>query len=184
MRVINTELLGVKIIEPQVFCDNRGIFFESFRKDSYKELGIPLAFVQDNISRSKYGVLRGLHFQLKYPQGKLVTVTYGEVFDVVVDIRVGSVTFGKWLSVILNDKNHKQIYIPPGFAHGFCVLSEFADFHYKCTNYYSPKNECGIIWNDPNIGIKWPKMKHGPILSDKDKSYKSLSDMELNKLVF
>ena len=181
MRIVSAELSGIKIIEPQVFGDERGFFFESFRKNSYEELGIG-PFVQDNISRSRYGVLRGLHYQLRYPQGKLVTVVRGEVFDVVVDIRIGSPTFGKWLSVVLNDENHKQIYIPPGFAHGFCVLSEFADFHYKCTNYYHPEDEQGVIWNDQGISINWPNIKIEPILSSKDMLYKPLSEIVVEKL--
>lgn len=182
MKVIDTELAGIRIIEPKVFNDKRGFFFESFRKDFYEELGISLPFVQDNMSRSRYGVLRGLHYQLKYPQGKLVTVTYGEIFDVVVDIRVGSPTFGKWLGVILDDENHKQIYIPPGFAHGFCVLSEFADFHYKCTDYYHSEDEHGVSWNDQMINIKWPNIKIEPILSSKDKLHKPLAEIVIEKL--
>ncbi len=181
MKAVTAELAGIRIIEPQVFGDKRGFFFESFRKNSYEELGIG-PFVQDNISRSRYGVLRGLHYQLRRPQGKLVTVVCGEVFDVVVDIRVGSPTFGKWLSVVLNDENHKQIYVPPGFAHGFCVLSEFADFHYKCTDYYHPEDEHGVVWNDRGIGINWPNIKIEPILSSKDVLYKSLSEIVVEKL--
>lgn len=182
MKIIDAELPGIKIIGPRVFSDDRGFFFESFRKNYYNENGMSLPFVQDNISRSKHGVLRGLHYQLKYPQGKLVTVINGAVFDVVVDVRVGSPTFGKWLSIELSDTNHKQMYIPPGFAHGFMVLSEFADFYYKCTDYYHPEDEYGVIWNDHNIGIKWPNIKKEPILSSKDRLYKSLSDIALGKL--
>ena len=181
MKIVETKLSGLKIIEPSVFGDQRGFFFESFKAKSYKEIGIELPFVQDNISRSSVGVLRGLHYQLTHPQGKLVTVITGEVFDVAVDVRTGSPTFGQWIGVILNDQNHKQLYIPPGFAHGFCVLSEHADFHYKCTDYYHPEDEQGIIWNDKNININWP-IKSEPILSNKDAKYKILSDIPIDSL--
>lgn len=182
MKVIETALAGVLIIEPKVFGDSRGFFFESFKQDSYKDLaGIELPFVQDNLSRSKYGVLRGLHYQLKHPQGKLVTVVRGEVFDVAVDIRYKSPTFGKWVGVVLNDENHRQFYIPPGFAHGFCVLSEYVDFHYKCTNYYHPEDEHGILWSDANVGIEWP-LQIVPTLSEKDAKYKPLSEISTELL--
>ena len=182
MKIIVTKFPEVKVIEPDVFGDDRGCFFEGFREKSYKDLVTSLSFVQDNISRSRYGVLRGLHYQLKYPQGKLVTVISGEVFDVVVDIRVNSPTFGEWFSVVLNDKNHRQLYVPPGFAHGFCVLSEFVDFHYKCTDYYHPEDERGIIWNDRGIDIKWPDIKVDPIVSSKDQKYKPLSEIVSEEL--
>ncbi len=156
MKVLETELPGVLIIEPMVFGDARGFFLETYRQDSYREAGIPEHFVQDNHSRSRRGVLRGLHYQLSQPQGKLVSVTRGRVFDVVVDIRRGSAAFGRWAAAILDDDNHRQLYVPPGFAHGFCVLSDEADFVYKCTDYYHPESERGIAWNDPDIGIPWP----------------------------
>lgn len=182
MKVIETNLAGVKIIEPKVFGDARGFFFESFKQSSYQEItGNNLLFVQDNLSRSKYGVLRGLHYQLKHPQGKLVTVISGEVFDVAVDIRYQSPTFGQWIGVILSDENHRQIYIPQGFAHGFCVLSESADFHYKCTDYYRPDDEQGVLWSDANIGIKWP-LQVAPNLSEKDAKYKLLSEIAVELL--
>jgi dTDP-4-dehydrorhamnose 3,5-epimerase len=176
MKVTTTNLSGVLIIEPKVFGDARGFFFESYHAQKYQTIGIELPFVQDNMSRSSKGVLRGLHYQLKHPQGKLVSVISGEVFDVVVDIRVGSPTFGKWFGLILNDKEHKQLYVPPGFAHGFCVLSEEVNFHYKCTDYYRPEDEQGILWNDPTIGIKWP-LDIEPNLSAKDQKYPCLADI-------
>jgi dTDP-4-dehydrorhamnose 3,5-epimerase len=181
MKVTETFLSGVKIIEPKVFADTRGFFFESYHAQRYQEFGINEPFIQDNMSRSTRGVLRGLHYQLKFPQGKLVSVVQGEVFDVVVDIRVGSPTFGKWLGTILDDKEHKELYIPKGFAHGFCVLSEAVDFHYKCTDYYHPEDEQGVLWNDPKIGIKWPA-DLSPILSNKDQTYKCLKDIPENLL--
>lgn len=173
MKVTATPLEGLFIIEPKVFGDSRGYFFESFHAERYREAGIHCDFVQDNISRSQKGVLRGLHFQAKRAQDKLVTVIKGEVFDVAVDIRVGSATFGQWYGVMLSDHNHKQFFIPQGFAHGFYVLSEFADFHYKCSDYYAPEFESGIIWNDPELAIDWP-LEAEPVLSDKDKKYPTL----------
>ena len=177
MKIIDTKLAGVKIIEPKVFDDSRGFFFESYRRDRYQEAGIVLPFVQDNLSRSKYGVLRGLHYQLQHPQGKLVSVVRGEVFDVMVDVRYNSPTFGQWFDTILSDTNHRQLYIPPGYAHGFCVLSEVVDFHYKCTDYYHPEDEQGVLWNDAAIGIKWPELKINPIMSPKDIKYKPLAEV-------
>jgi dTDP-4-dehydrorhamnose 3,5-epimerase len=181
MKIERTNIEGLIIIEPKAFTDARGFFFESFQQQRFHELGINVNFVQDNMSRSARWVLRGLHYQLKYPQGKLVTVTSGEVFDVVVDIRRESPTFKQWFGIILSDKNHKQFYIPPGFAHGFCVLSEIADFHYKCTNYYHPEDEHGVIWNDPHIGIEWP-IKQDPILSAKDSVYEQLRNIKAEML--
>ena len=166
MKVITTELPGVLLIEPNVFGDQRGFFMETYHQARYRETGIPEHFVQDNQSRSRRGVLRGLHYQLVQPQGKLVWVARGQVFDVAVDIRRGSPTFGRWAGAVLDDNNHHQFYIPPGFAHGFCVLSEEADFFYKCTDYYHPQSEQGILWNDPAIGIDWPIQE--PLLSAKD----------------
>lgn len=175
MEVIKTKLDGCVIIKPKIFGDARGFFIESYHEDRYREqAGIQERFVQDNRSCSTKGVLRGLHFQLKKPQGKLVTVTSGEVFDVAVDLRSSSKTFGKYHSVILSGDNKIQFYVPPGFAHGFCVLSETADFQYKCTDYYNPNDEGGIIWNDEDINIDWPI--ESPILSEKDKSLGFLKD--------
>lgn len=168
MQVTDTKIHGVKIIQPKVFGDARGFFLETFEKKRYQEmLDIDLDFVQDNHSRSSYGVLRGLHFQKVNPQGKLVRVVRGEVFDVVVDIRPDSPTFGTWEGVILSEENKTQFWIPPGLAHGFVVLSDTADFEYKCTDYYNPAEEGCLLWNDPAVGIQWPIAN--PLLSEKDK---------------
>ena len=167
MKIINTKIADVKIIEPQVFGDNRGLFLESFHAGRYAEkAGIDLPFVQDNHSRSTKGVLRGLHFQKTKPQGKLVRVVLGEVFDVAVDIRSGSPTYGQWEGIILTEENKRQFWVPPGFAHGFVVLSDFADFEYKCTDYYDPTDEGSIRWNDPDLAIDWPINE--ALLSEKD----------------
>lgn len=174
MNLIKAKLPGVVIIEPKVFGDDRGFFLESYQKEKYQAAGIPLEFVQDNHSRSGKNVLRGLHFQRKKPQGKLVRVTAGEVYDVAVDINPESETFGEYVGVVLSGTNHKQLYVPPGYAHGFCVMSETADFQYKCTDYYDPSDEGGIIWNDPDVAIKWPVNK--PSLSEKDKVNQTLKD--------
>ncbi|VVC76328.1 dTDP-4-dehydrorhamnose 3,5-epimerase [Aquicella siphonis] len=179
MKITEGPLTGLLIIEPRIFTDSRGYFYEVFQQQRYQEHGIP-AFVQDNVSRSRYGVLRGLHYQLPHPQGKLVYVTRGSVWDVAVDIRVSSPTFGQWFGAHLNDENHKQIYIPPGFAHGFCVLSEEADFHYKCTDYYFPGTEQGIAWNDKRLNIPW--LVHNPVLSPKDEILPGLNDITHAKL--
>ena len=175
MRVVETKLPGVLIIEPDFYEDKRGFFLETYNANRYRKTGIEIPFVQDNLSRSKRGVLRGLHYQLKYPQGKLVSVVNGEVFDVAVDIRLGSPAFGQWFGMVLNETTHRQMYIPPGFAHGFCALSDSVDFMYKCSEYYHPKDEYGLLWNDANIGIKWPVQN--PIISDKDLSNLHLSDI-------
>ena len=167
MKVIATELPGILLLEPQVFGDARGFFMETWQAARYREAGMPERFVQDNHSRSRRGVLRGLHYQLTQPQGKLVWVMRGAVFDVGVDIRRGSPNFGRWYGCVLDDLNHRQLYIPPGFAHGFCVLSEEADFFYKCTDYYHPSSERGIAWDDSEIGIAWP-IRDGIALSAKD----------------
>jgi dTDP-4-dehydrorhamnose 3,5-epimerase len=167
MRVTTCELAGLLIIEPKVFGDARGYFLESWNQKRYAELGITAPFVQDNISVSRRGTLRGLHFQNPSPQGKLVSVLGGEVFDVAVDIRRRSRTFGQWEGTRLSSENRRQFYIPPGFAHGFQVLSETAMFHYKCTEFYAPADELAIRWNDPEIGIVWP-LGHQPVLSEKD----------------
>lgn len=176
MNVIDTKIHDVKIIEPKVFGDHRGFFLETFQKDRYKEmLNIDLEFVQDNHSRSSQGVLRGLHFQTKNPQGKLVRVVRGEVLDVAVDIRKESPTFGQWEGVILSEENKRQFWVPPGLAHGFVVLSEIADFEYKCTDYYDPNSEGCLLWNDPSLGINW--QIENPKLSEKDKNGKLFSEL-------
>lgn len=168
MQVIDTKIPEVKIIEPKVFGDERGFFLETFHSQRYLDsAGIDLAFVQDNYSRSTKGVLRGLHYQKTKPQGKLVRVVRGEVFDVAVDIRKDSPTYGQWEGVILNEDNKRQFWVPPGFAHGFVVLSDIADFEYKCTDFYDPSDEGSLMWNDPSIGIKWPSID--VTLSEKDK---------------
>ena len=180
MKYYATALPGVKVIEPDIFDDNRGFFMETWNASRYAELGIDAMFVQDNLSLSAQGILRGLHFQQPNPQGKLVQVLQGEVFDVAVDIRYGSPTFGKWVGVTLSAENRRQLYIPEGFAHGFCVMSETALFAYKCTAFYSPANEKGICWNDPDISIKWPTAE--PILSEKDKKHHMLREIAIDSL--
>lgn len=167
MEVVKTPIEGVLLIKPQVFGDERGYFVETWQKERYEAAGINLPFVQDNHSKSTKGILHGLHFQKQHPQGKLVMVSLGEVFDVAVDIRKGSPTFGKWFGAILNQENQNQLWIPPGMAHGFVVLSDVAHFHYKCTDFYHPGDEGSIRWNDPTIGIDWP-YKEEPVLSAKD----------------
>jgi len=166
MKVIQTKLADCIIIEPSVFRDGRGFFLEVFQAERYASVGINLPFVQDNHSYSSKGVLRGLHFQKTKPQGKLVRVVRGEVYDVVVDIRVGSVTYGQWIAVSLSEENKKQIWVPPGFAHGFLVISDSADLEYKCTEYYDPEDEGSLLWNDPDLDIIWPI--DTPTLSKKD----------------
>jgi dTDP-4-dehydrorhamnose 3,5-epimerase len=175
MKVTTTGIPGVLLITPKVFGDSRGFFLETFHASRYAEAGIPEPFVQDNHSHSAKGVLRGLHFQKQYPQGKLVSVTHGVVFDVAVDIRKDSPSYGQWVGITLSAEEHQQFYIPPGFAHGFCVLSEFADFHYKCTDYYHPEDEGCIRWDDPDIGIEWPLSN--PTLSNKDVNAPCLKDL-------
>jgi dTDP-4-dehydrorhamnose 3,5-epimerase len=178
MNVVKTKLDDCVIIEPKVFGDERGFFLETFQAERYACLvGITLPFVQDNHSRSARGVLRGLHFQKTKPQGKLVRVVRGEVYDVAVDIRKGSATFGEWEGVILSEENKKQFWVPPGFAHGFVVLSDTADFEYKCTDYYDPSDEGSILWSDPDLNIPWPIAN--PALSTKDESAKRLVDLRL-----
>ncbi len=176
MKIFSTSLEGVIVIAPPVFKDNRGFFMETYHQDRYNDKGIRSGFVQDNFSYSVKGTLRGLHFQLPNTQAKLVQVFKGEIFDVAVDIRKGSPTFGKWVGVTLSDTNHKQLYIPEGFAHGFAVLSDIAIFTYKCSDFYAPGSEKGITWNDPDIGIDWPV--DDPILSGKDQNYSPLNEME------
>ena len=177
-----TSIDGVYIIEPKVFGDNRGYFMETYNKEHFAETGLNMTFVQDNESKSSKGVLRGLHFQRKHSQGKLVRVTKGEVFDVAVDLRYGSPTYGMWEGVILSEENKKQFYIPEGFAHGFLVLSDEAVFNYKCTDFYSPEYDGGVMWNDPDINIKWPLDNiEEIILSDKDKNHPNLKDLDLKE---
>jgi len=173
---MKTEFPGLVIIEPNVHGDDRGYFFESFRSDYFNKAGLHLEFVQDNQSKSAKGVLRGLHYQLIHGQGKLVRCPLGEVFDVALDIRKGSPTFGKAFTIKLNDANHHSIYVPPGFAHGFCVLSDEAIFQYKCTEMYDPEDEYGIRWNDQTAQIEWPIVS--PILSERDQQFPSLLDQE------
>lgn len=179
MKVQQTALEGLIIIEPQLFKDDRGYFFVPFQQELYTQLGLP-HFVQDNVSHSKRNVLRGLHYQKPNAQGKLVWVAKGAVWDVVVDIRKSSQTFGQYFHIHLNDENHTQLYIPPGFAHGFCVLSEEALFNYKCTDFYTPAAEHGIIWNDPTLNIPWPIAE--PILSPKDEIYPNFADIPYEHL--
>ncbi len=176
MNIFESPLPGVFVIEPKVFGDARGFFVETFRESVAVEARIGARFVQDNQSRSKRGTLRGLHYQLTQPQGKLVRVSRGAVFDVAVDVRKGSPHFGKWYGSILDDVGHRMLYVPPNFAHGFLVLSDEADFVYKCTDYYHPASEQGVVWNDPGIGIEWPAAGCEPILSEKDRLMPTLSD--------
>ena len=179
MKVTPTSIPSVLIIEPRVFGDTRGFFFESFNQRAFNlATGLDVNFVQDNHSRSSKGVLRGLHYQIQQPQGKLVRVVRGSVFDVTVDLRKSSPTFGQWVGVELTEDNHCQLWIPPGFAHGFYVLSDSADFLYKTTDYYAPEFECSLIWNDPTIGIEWP-LNTQPIISAKDAQGKKLADAEV-----
>lgn len=183
MNVQPTAIEGVFVLEPKVFGDARGFFMESYNRRAFREAtGLDIDFVQDNHSRSRKGVLRGLHYQIQQPQGKLVRVTSGAVFDVAVDIRRGSPTFGRWVGVELSADNHRQLWVPPGMAHGFVVLSDSADFLYKTTDYYAPQFERSIAWNDPTIGIDWPLAAHGitePLLSDKDRAGLPLAQAEV-----
>jgi len=173
MKLIPTSLPGVLIIEPRVFRDERGFFLETYHAQRYREAGLDATFVQDNHSRSTRGTLRGLHWQAERPQGKLVRVLVGEIYDVAVDIRPDSPTFGQWVGFTLSADNFRQAWIPPGFAHGFCVTSEVAEVEYKCTDFYDPPSERGLIWNDPAVAIAWPIQD--PILSERDKKHPRLS---------
>lgn len=176
-KITKCEIDGLYIIEPKVFYDDRGYFMETYNQSEFEKLGLDMKFVQDNESKSKKGVLRGLHFQKNYPQGKLVRVIKGVVYDVAVDIRKGSNTFGKWVGVELSEENKKQFYIPEGFAHGFLVLSDEAQFVYKCTNFYHPEDEDGIIYNDSSINISWPISENMKIkISEKDKKWGGLEE--------
>jgi dTDP-4-dehydrorhamnose 3,5-epimerase len=175
LRIIETKLAGVLIVEPQVFNDDRGFFLESYNRRRYSQIpGLDVEFVQDNHSHSKKNVLRGLHLQRRHPQGKLVRVVAGHVWDVAVDVNPASPTFRQWEGVDLTDTNHRQLYIPPGYAHGFCVVSDTADVEYKCTQFYVPDDEVGLLWDDPQLDIRWPV--DTPVLSKRDAANSSLRD--------
>ena len=180
MNIIQGELDGLLILEPQVFGDSRGYFLESYHQIRFTRAGIDQVFVQDNFSFSDQRTLRGLHFQVNHPQTKLVQAVSGEIFDVAVDIRPDSPTFGKWSGVFLSETNKRQLLIPAGFAHGFCVISETARVTYKCSDYYHPEDEGGILWSDPAVGIKWPV--NDPIISEKDKQFPLLRELAPDKL--
>jgi len=180
MKVLPTKLDGVHIIEPQVFSDARGFFMETYHQRRYAETGINCNFIQDNLSRSVRGTLRGLHYQLEYAQAKLIQVIKGVVFDVVVDIRRGSPSFGHWVGVNLSEENKRQLFVPEGFAHGFCVLSETADVVYKCSDFYVPEDEGGILWSDPDLAIDWPISE--PLISAKDSRLPRLADVPPERL--
>ena len=181
MNVIRCDLPGLLIIEPKVFGDPRGFFLETWNQRRYHDVGLDVDFVQDNLSSSRRGILRGLHLQNPNPQGKLLQVLQGEVFDVAVDLRRGSPTFKKWHGLILSDQNKRQFYVPPGFAHGFAVLSETALFHYKCTTFYSPADELSIRWDDPEIGVEWPIKD--PLLSERDAKGKTVQEIPESRLL-
>ena len=175
IKVKKTPLEGFLIVELQTFKDDRGFFLETFQEKSYKKVGIMDRFVQDNQSRSSKGVLRGMHFQVKRPQAQIVTVMRGCIFDVGVDLRQNSSTFGQWYGVELNDNGQRQVYMAPGIAHGFCVLSDLADLHYKVSRFYDPDDECGMVWNDPEVNIEWPSVT--PLIHQRDATYQSLSQL-------
>jgi dTDP-4-dehydrorhamnose 3,5-epimerase len=175
VRVVPTDIPGVVVVEPDVHVDGRGFFVETYHAERYREHGIEAPFVQDNHSRSVAGTLRGLHLQIRRPQGKLIRVIEGEVFDVAVDVRRGSPTFGRWVAVTLTAENFKQCYVPPGFAHGFCVVSAIAQVEYKCTDVYDPTSEIGVAWNDPALGISWPVSE--PLLSLRDSHHPTLAEL-------
>lgn len=177
MEVVRTEIPDVLLIQPKLFGDSRGCFMETFSTQRYAEHGITGPFVQDNYSRSRRGTLRGLHYQIQQTQGKLVQVLRGEIYDVAVDLRRSSPTFGSWVGVTLSEENHRQLYIPPGFAHGFYVVSEDVDFIYKCTDYYAPQHDRTLLWSDPTIGIPWPLVGE-PLLSEKDKQGRAFADAD------
>ncbi|MFZ0150788.1 MAG: dTDP-4-dehydrorhamnose 3,5-epimerase [Xanthobacteraceae bacterium] len=180
MDVTRTGLSGLVLIEPPCFRDERGFFLESFHSKRYRDTGIDDAFVQENHSRSRYGVLRGLHFQIKRPQAQIVIVIRGRIFDVGVDLRSWSATFGRWCGIELSDTGPRQLYMAPGLAHGFCVLSEFADLHYKVSQFYDHTDEGGLIWNDPDVGIRWPI--YVPIVSERDSAYSTLRQLSPERL--
>ncbi len=178
MEVQRFEIAGPLLIQPRVFQDERGFFLETYHRLRYEQAGIGERFVQDNWSRSRRGTVRGLHYQIRRPQGKLVYVLQGEIFDVAVDLRRSSPTFGRWVGVRLDAESKRQFYVPPGFAHGFCVLSDVADVFYKCTDLYAPEHERTLLWNDPEVGIEWP-LEGEPILSDKDRRGTPLAQAEV-----
>jgi dTDP-4-dehydrorhamnose 3,5-epimerase len=182
MNIIETPLSGVLILEPAVFADDRGYFLETYNVERYRAAGLDASFVQDNLSFSRRGTLRGLHFQNPQPQGKLVHAVHGGIFDVAVDLRPDSSNFGRWTSVVLSDSNKRQCYIPPGFAHGFCVISDTALVAYKCTELYNPQADASLLWNDPDIGIDWPVTN--PIISAKDAAAPRLRDIPRSKLTW
>lgn len=175
MEIVTTPIAGVLLIKPKVWRDARGFFVETWQQQRYHDAGMDMPFVQDNHSRSSYGILRGLHFQKRFPQGKLVSVALGRVFDVAVDIRAGSPSFGQWYGAELTEENQHQLWVPPGCAHGYCVLSETASFYYKCTDYYHPEDEGSIRWDDPDLAISWPVAE--PVLSPKDAAAPFLRDI-------
>lgn len=175
---VETKIKGVYIIDVKTYGDHRGCFMETYKESEFREAGLDYTFVQDNQSSSRKGVLRGLHFQRTYPQAKLVRVLKGEVFDVAVDLRKDSETYGQWVGVLLSEENHRQFMIPRGFAHGFVVVSDHAEFAYKCDEFYHPEDEGGILWNDPDVGIEWPEVGE-IIMSDKDKALKQLRTMKV-----
>lgn len=180
MKVVDTRINDVKIIEPTVFGDDRGFFLETWSNSAFVNAGLDITFVQDNHSRSAQGVLRGLHYQIRHPQGKLVRCTIGEVFDVAVDLRKSSAHFGQWVGVVLSAENKRQLWIPPGFAHGFYVMSETADFQYKCSDIYAPDHERSLLWNDPSVGIDWPLVEGVETqLAAKDKAAAVLSESDV-----
>lgn len=180
MQVLDTTLNDVKIIEPRVFGDDRGFFLETWSEAAFSDAGLPVNFVQDNHSRSAQGVLRGMHYQIKHPQGKLVRCTAGEVFDVAVDMRKSSKQFGQWFGVVLSAENKRQLWVPPGFAHGFYVMSDTADFQYKCSDIYAPEYERSLLWNDPEVGIEWPIVNGVDTqLAAKDEAASLLSDADV-----
>lgn len=179
-KFIETKIKDLYIIEPAVFGDERGYFMETYNKEDFFKAGLTMEFVQDNESKSRKGVLRGLHFQTKHTQGKLVRVTRGAVYDVAVDLRKGSPTYGQWEGILLTEENKKQFYVPEGFAHGFLVCSNEAVFNYKCTDFYAPEYDGGVLWNDPSIGVEWPlEGIEEVILSDKDRNQKRLEELDL-----
>jgi len=180
MKSFKTPLFGVHLVEPAVFPDERGFFLETYHRQKYRDQGIKVPFVQDNHSHSRQHVLRGLHYQLHHAQDKLVYALSGAIFDVAVDIRRGSPTFGRWFGAELSAENHRQLFVPQGFAHGFCVLSEIAYFLYKCSDFFAPDDEGGVLWSDPDIGIDWPI--EDPIISEKDKQYPCLAEIGPDKL--
>ncbi len=180
MRIERTPLKDLCLIQPRVFGDSRGFFLESWNAAAFREAGLDLAFVQDNHSRSSRGILRGMHYQTEHTQGKLVRVSSGEVFDAVVDLRRSSPSFGQWYGCVLSEKNHSMLWVPPGFAHGFYVISETADFQYKCTDFYDPASEVSLAWDDPTVGIEWPLPEgEQPRLSDKDRAGLAWSEIPL-----